>query len=478
MVTANADARYVSANYTGSVLISGTLTANILAGSHQGSGAGLTGTAASLTAGNATMAASATNIAGGGANQIPYNTGSGATSFLAAGTTGYILSAGPTPTWLQTLPVANGGSGATTLTGMLKGNGTSAFSAATAGTDYLIPGNALVTANADARYVSANYTGSVLISGTLTANILAGSHQGSGAGLTGTAASLTAGNATLAASATNIAGGGANQIPYNTGAGATSFLGSGTSGYVLQSNGAGSAPTWLQTLPVANGGSGATTLTGILKGNGTGAFTAATAGSDYVAPAGTLTGLIQNSSIAGNNYLNGGGNLGIGTASPGTALAVVGTVSANAFSFSDGSSMSTAPAGGAGGLLATANCKYYGGSVASGAAWWPFGASDIGHFYLVWANSAYGPSTQHLYITSATQGNLDSANWMWAVAIGVAGTGTPFTMTSVGFWPANMLLYGPITVTSASKWGQLVWGATNYSNQATAISSWKVAQLF
>lgn len=35
-----------------------------------------------------------------------------------------------------TLPVANGGSGAATLTGILKGNGTSAFSAATAGTDY------------------------------------------------------------------------------------------------------------------------------------------------------------------------------------------------------------------------------------------------------------------------------------------------------------------------------------------------------
>jgi hypothetical protein len=41
-------------------------------------------------------------------------------------------------------------------------------------------------------------------------------------------------------------------------------------------------------LPVASGGSGAATLTGILKGNGTSAFTAATAGTDYVAP-GTAT---------------------------------------------------------------------------------------------------------------------------------------------------------------------------------------------
>ena len=42
------------------------------------------------------------------------------------------------------------------------------------------------------------------------------------------------------------------------------------------------------TLPVGNGGTGATTLTGVLKGNGTSAFTAATAGTDFVAP-GTAT---------------------------------------------------------------------------------------------------------------------------------------------------------------------------------------------
>jgi len=43
------------------------------------------------------------------------------------------------------LPVASGGSGAATLTGVLKGNGTSAFTAATAGTDYVAPGGALGT---------------------------------------------------------------------------------------------------------------------------------------------------------------------------------------------------------------------------------------------------------------------------------------------------------------------------------------------
>jgi hypothetical protein len=41
-----------------------------------------------------------------------------------------------------TLPVGNGGSGVTTITGVIKGNGTSAFSAATAGTDFVAPGTA------------------------------------------------------------------------------------------------------------------------------------------------------------------------------------------------------------------------------------------------------------------------------------------------------------------------------------------------
>ena len=44
------------------------------------------------------------------------------------------------------------------------------------------------------------------------------------------------------------------------------------------------------TLAVADGGTGATTLTGILKGNGTGAFTAATAGTDYLSSSSEIDG--------------------------------------------------------------------------------------------------------------------------------------------------------------------------------------------
>jgi hypothetical protein len=62
-------------------------------------------------------------------------------------------------------------------------------------------------------------------------------------------------------------------------------------------------------LPVASGGSGAATLTGVLKGNGASAFTAATAGTDYVAPgtATTFTALQTfsgTSSVAASKFTN------------------------------------------------------------------------------------------------------------------------------------------------------------------------------
>jgi hypothetical protein len=111
-------------------------------------------------------AATATNVAGGAANQIVYNTGANTSAFITAptvantylewsgsafqwsanplgsvtsvdvsgGTTGLTTSGGPittsgTITLAGTLAVANGGTGATTLTGYVKGTGTSALTA-------------------------------------------------------------------------------------------------------------------------------------------------------------------------------------------------------------------------------------------------------------------------------------------------------------------------------------------------------------
>jgi hypothetical protein len=98
-------------------------------------------------------------------------------------------------------------------------------------------------------------------------------------------------NATAAVTSTNLAGGAASQIPYQSGAGTTTFIPNGTSGQLLKSNGT-SAPSWENasalsvttfsagttgftpstatggavtlagTLALANGGTGATTVSG------------------------------------------------------------------------------------------------------------------------------------------------------------------------------------------------------------------------
>ena len=82
-----------------------------------GPGTGLTGTGASFTAGAATTATSATtatNLSGGAAGSIPYQTGSGATSLLA--TASGVLVGGSTPSY-STAPTLTG----TNFTGIPNG---------------------------------------------------------------------------------------------------------------------------------------------------------------------------------------------------------------------------------------------------------------------------------------------------------------------------------------------------------------------
>lgn len=70
-----------------------------------------------------------------------------------------------------------------------------------------------------------------------------------------------------------------------------SSLGTGVTGSSLTSVGALTSGTWYaDTIGVAYGGTGATTLTGLVKGNGTSAFTAAVAGTDYLSPSSEIDG--------------------------------------------------------------------------------------------------------------------------------------------------------------------------------------------
>lgn len=78
-------------------------------------------------------------------------------------------------------------------------------------------------------------------------------------------------------------------------------------------------------LNVANGGTGATTLTGIVKGSGTSAFSAATAGTDYVAP-GTATNFTATQTFSGSTSVAGAKLLNALEACTVSATAATGTI--------------------------------------------------------------------------------------------------------------------------------------------------------
>jgi hypothetical protein len=84
----------ISGSYTGITEV-GTLTGLTVSATITGS---ISGNAATAT--NATNATTATNLAGGATGSVPYQSGTGATTFVGIGTTGQVLTvAGGVPTW-------------------------------------------------------------------------------------------------------------------------------------------------------------------------------------------------------------------------------------------------------------------------------------------------------------------------------------------------------------------------------------------
>jgi hypothetical protein len=109
--------------------------------SFSGPGTDLTGTASGLSIGGnaatATSASAATNLSGGATGSVPYQTGSGATTFLAAGTNGQVLTlSSGVPTWsTPTSGTVTSVSGTGTVSGIsLSGTVTSSGSLTLGGT--------------------------------------------------------------------------------------------------------------------------------------------------------------------------------------------------------------------------------------------------------------------------------------------------------------------------------------------------------
>lgn len=111
-----------------------------------------------------------------------------------------------------------------------------------------VPTNAVRWNSASAKWQKYNGTTWADLANLYAINI-------SGNAATATSAT-SAGSATSATTASNLAAGSAGAVPYQSGAGATSMTGVGTSGQALLSGGAG-APSW-GTLGIGAGGTGAT----------------------------------------------------------------------------------------------------------------------------------------------------------------------------------------------------------------------------
>lgn len=285
------------------------------------------------------------------------NSGTVTSVDFSGGTTGLTVSGNPitssgTITLSGTLGVAHGGTGATTLTGILKGNGTSAFSAASAGTDYLAPfgsqtanyvyaspngtaGNptfrALVaddipTLNQNTTGTASNVTGTVAVANGGTGQTSYTDGQlliGNSTGNTLTKATLTAGSGI---SITN--GGGSITITSTAGGGSVTSVAQSFTGGLISVSGSPitSSGTLALTVAGTSGGipyfssgttwasSGALAANAIVLGGGAGAAPATTTtGTGVVTAVGnavnTTGGLVtQSGTLAASALLLGGGS--------------------------------------------------------------------------------------------------------------------------------------------------------------------------
>lgn len=274
------------------------------------------------------------------------------------------------------------------------------------------------------------------------------------------------GNATTATTATNIAGGAASQIPYQTGSGATSFISNGTSGQVLTSTGA-SAPSWgsnqvtIGSTAVSLGGT-TTSITGLTSISSTGV---------------TVTGL-TNGRVT---YATAGGALtdSANLAWNGTTLAVTGGITAtqdSAFTSTGALQISKGTTGEQPGAPATGMMRYnsttnqFEGYSGASPAWKSIGGSTISNdtttatnLYPVFASATTG-TAENLYTGNAkllykpSTGELQStavvaSNGIFKNSQTVSADMTVASGENGGsFGPVSVASGVTVTVASGSTW--------------------------
>ena len=192
---------------------------------------------------------------------------------LGSTTAANVLQASPRPGVTGTLGVAHGGTGATTFTSgaLLIGNGTNAVGTRTiknmtaagnlgwtaAGTDIYIPTvNTLAYWNG--RYNDSSSNLAYCNKGAFGNAVTYGVDDATANGALGTGTGLTTERSVYYGLVT------VNNASQTRATGIYAPTSAGTAGYILKSSGGTAAPTWLQTLPIANGGTGNTTGTATL----------------------------------------------------------------------------------------------------------------------------------------------------------------------------------------------------------------------
>ena len=218
-------------------------------------------------------------------------------------------------------------------------------------------------------------------------------------------------------SSASLSGGVAGAIPFQSAVGVTGYTAAGTAGQILTSSGTG-APAWITSVPVANGGTGSTTLTSnaVLLGNGTNPLQA-------VAPG------------ASGNILTSNGTTWTSVAAGSSGVTTIGNISAT--SNANGATISgttltlTAADGTNGGVVTTAAQTFAGTKTFSGlSVTGAINGSSTVSSTISGFNAAITPVTTALTISST---NAATYNGKVLVCSGSSFTVTFDSTVPVGF---------------------------------------------
>jgi hypothetical protein len=351
---------------------------------------------------------------------------------------------------------------------------------------------------------AAGTSGQVLISG------------GTGSPVWVNASSLTTGTATVATTATNIAGGSAGQLIIQSDTSVTSFITAGASGTFLQSAGAGYSPTWaagqvtLGTSAVSLGGTATTlsALTSIIMQNGS--YGGGTVGNTITGSGpwvATITGISSTTGINVGQYIT--AVAGTGSLFGGTPTSVVVTSVVSATSITVTVTGGTTPTAGTITSLttfgylqvpvgttaqrpwvaATGMIRYNSSTVGfegySSGAWSSLGGvSSVDKYTYIQAETSAGASNGELEFFVKNSGGNAAVKAMGITNAGVtivgnltvSGTTTTISSTTITVADKNIELgvVGSPTDTTAAGGGITLKGATDKIVDWNATTGWRL----